>query len=220
MVEVHGSLGAHPSVFYWGCWRINNDWDFVTRGYHLPLVTFTQRTLSVHCITRVQGRKRSSHNVWTLSPTLLLCACRRLKRLGKSPPSTLQSRPSLHTHPSIWVCKRSDERLGFYDQWGSPEAVYYCLWTAKLEFHCRRIFKISRMMTKMYQLGWGICTEVNIVGRFVSHTFISMCSNFLMTFSKALVKMFTYTGIGEFKLHICVHILWVGYIVTDSLYNG
>jgi len=186
----------------------------------LLLPSHTLRNLTVYCITHVQGRKRSSHNIWTLSPTLLLCACRRLKWLGKSHPSTLQSRPSPLRHPSIWVCKGSDERLGFYDQWDSPEAVYCCLWTAEMEFHCRRNFKISRMMAKMYQFGWGICTEVNTVGRFVSHTFISMCNNFLMTFGKALVKTFTYAGIGEFKLHVCVHILWVGYIVTDSLYNG
>jgi hypothetical protein len=105
MVEVHGLLGAHPSVFYWGCWRINSDWDFVTRGNHqcLLLPSHTLRTLTVHCITHVQGRKRSSHNIWTLGPTLLLCACRGLKWLGKSPPSTLQSRPGPLTHPFEFV---------------------------------------------------------------------------------------------------------------------
>ena len=174
-VETHGSLGAHPSVLYWGCWRINNDWDFVTSGNNqcLLLPSHTLRTLAVHCITHGQERKRSSHNVWTLGCTLLLCACRGLKWLEKSPPSTLQSRPGPLRHPSIWVCNGSDKRLQLYDQWGSPEAVYCCLWTAEMEFHCRRIFKISRMMAKMYQLGWGFCTEVNTAGRFVSHYMFS-----------------------------------------------
>lgn len=44
--------------------------------------------------------------------------------------------------------------------------------------------------------------------------------NFLVTFDTAHVRDITYTGIGEFKLHICVHILWVCYIVTYPLYNS
>lgn len=172
-VEGHASLSAHPSVFYWGCWRMNNDWDFLQgETINASCYLHTLRTLTVHCITHVQGRKRSSHNKWTLGLTLLLCACRGLNWLEKSPPSTLQSRPSPLRHPSIWVCKGSDDRLELYNQRGSPEAVYCCLWTAEMEFHCK-ISKISRIMPKLYKLGWGFCIEVNTVGRFVSHYMLS-----------------------------------------------
>ena len=150
----------------------NKQW---LRFYHkgkpsMPLVTFTH-TQNLDCAlhhTCPEKKEILPQHMNTLPHTAPL-SLQRIKMAGKVSPSTLQSRPSPLRHPSIWVCKGSDERLEFYDQWGSPEAVYCCLWTAEMEFHCRRIFKISRMMAKMYHLGWGICTEVNTVGTFVSH---------------------------------------------------
>ena len=119
-VKMHGLLGAHPSVFYWGCWRINNDWDFVTKGNHQCLL-LPSHTQNLDCALHhtCPGKKEilTQHmNTWP--HTAPLCF-QRIKWLGKSPPSTLQSRPSPFREPSIWVCKGSDERL----EWETNEAV-------------------------------------------------------------------------------------------------
>jgi hypothetical protein len=115
-VRVHGSLGAHPSVFYWGYWRINNDWDFVTKGNHQCLVTFTHSEPWVCTASHMSTVLTQHMNTWP--HTAPLCF-QRIKWLGKSPPSTLQFRPSPLRQPSIWVYKGSDERL----EWETNEAV-------------------------------------------------------------------------------------------------